>query len=54
MTLPARRTVELSRWDPLREFEQLTGQMNDLLESAFSRLPSQPGEATAWSPAVDI
>jgi HSP20 family protein len=53
MTLPMRRTRELSRWDPLHELEQLTGQMNDLFESAFA--PGTGGDGlAAWSPPVDI
>jgi HSP20 family protein len=53
MTLPMRRTREMSRWDPLHELEQLTGQMNDLFESTFA--PGTGGDgAAAWSPPVDI
>jgi HSP20 family protein len=44
----------MSRWDPLQEFEQLTGQMNELLESAFGIAPSAARSESAWAPLVDI
>ena len=53
MTLPVRQeSSSPARWDPWREFESLTGQMNQLLESAFG----QSGLVTGggWSPAVDV
>ena len=54
MALPVRRTPQMSRWDPLQEFEQLTGQMNELLESAFGIAPSAARSESAWVPLVDI
>jgi HSP20 family protein len=53
MTLPVPRTKDLAHWDPLREFEDLTGQMNSLFESAFGRFPMF-ATVTGWVPAVDI
>lgn len=51
MTLPVRQeTSGPARWDPWREFESLTGQMNQLFESAFGR----SGLAGGWAPAVDV
>jgi len=38
MTLPVRQESSSPvRWDPWREFESLTGQMNQLFESAFGQ-----------------
>ena len=58
MTLPVRRGSELRGWDPLREFEDLTGRMNQLFESAFGGLPSLVGTGAGagpvWVPSVDI
>lgn len=54
MALPVRRTPQMSRWDPQQEFEQLAGQMNDLLESAFGIAPSAAPNGSAWSPLADI
>lgn len=53
MSLPVRRNTQLTGWDPLREFENLTGRMNELLESTFGPLNTAPG-ALGWSPATDI
>jgi len=53
MTLPVRQESSSPvRWDLWREFESLTGQMNQLFESAFG----QSGFATGggWAPAVDV
>jgi HSP20 family protein len=52
MTLPVRRTREMTRWDPLREFAQLSDQMNDVFESTLGTIPA--GNGTGWSPPVDI
>lgn len=58
MALPVRRSNAISSWDPLREFEDLTGRMNQLFESAFGGLPSvfggEAGTSPAWAPPVDI
>lgn len=53
MTLPVRRSTDLAHWDPLREFEDLSGRMNSLFESTFGRFPMF-AVATGWVPAVDI
>lgn len=50
MTLPVRRRDEVSRWEPVREFEELASRMGRLMESAFGG--SFP--AAAWAPPVDI
>jgi len=53
MTLPVRHESSSSvRWDPWRDFESLTGQINQLFESAVG----QSGLATGggWAPAVDV
>jgi HSP20 family protein len=53
MTLPVRHeSSSPARWDPWREFESLTGQMNQLFESAFGQ--SGMGAAGGWAPAVDV
>ena len=54
MALPARQeaNTNLTRFDPWREFENLTGQMNQLLESTFG--PSGLAAAAGWAPAVDV
>jgi HSP20 family protein len=53
MTLPVRQdTSNLTRFDPWREFENLTSQMNQLLESTFGQ--SGLAAAAGWSPAVDV
>ena len=53
MTLPVRHeSSSPARWNPWRELESLTGQMNQFLESAFG----QSGFITGggWAPAVDV
>src|SRR5215213_10653505 len=53
MTLPVRHESSSPvRWDPWREFESLTGQMNQLFESAFGQ--SGLAAAGGWAPAVDV
>ena len=53
MTLPVRQESRSpARWDPGREFESLTGQMNQLLESAFGQSGLTGGGG--WAPAVDV
>jgi len=53
MTLPVRQESSSPvRWDPWREFENITGQMNQLLESTLGQ--SGPVTGTGWAPAVDI
>ena len=52
MTLPVRQESSSPvRWDPWREFESLTGQMNQLFESAFGQ--SGLAMSAGWAPAVD-
>ncbi|HKC26415.1 MAG TPA: Hsp20/alpha crystallin family protein [Jatrophihabitans sp.] len=58
MTLPVRRSREMSRWDPPRwdprsELEQLTGQMNQLFQTTFG-LPTGDGDGAVWAPPLDI
>jgi HSP20 family protein len=51
MTLPLQRsTGQAERWRPLREFENLYGEMDRLAQSVFGGLT---GEG-AWLPAADI
>lgn len=53
MTLPVRQDASTpARWDPWREFESLTGQMNQLFESAFGQ--SGLLGSSGWAPAVDV
>jgi HSP20 family protein len=53
MALPVRQDAStLTRMDPWREFENLTGQMNQLLESTFGQ--SGLASAAGWAPAVDV
>ena len=53
MTLPVRQESSSPvRWDPWREFESLTGQMNQFLESAFGQSGLVAGGG--WAPAVDV
>ena len=54
MALPVRRdaNTNLTQFDPWREFENLTGQMNQLFESTFG--PSGLASAAGWAPAVDV
>ncbi len=51
MALPVRRHSAVAQWNPLREFEDLAGRMNQLIESAYAGLPDAVG---TWSPAVDV
>jgi HSP20 family protein len=54
MTLPAQRSGRPgSRWDPLREFEDLYTQMGRLWESAFGPGPGA-GTVSGWSPLADV
>ncbi|MBV9844785.1 MAG: Hsp20/alpha crystallin family protein [Kutzneria sp.] len=52
MALPmARSSGRTGRWDPLREFEDLYGQMGRWMDAAFGRA----GESgTSWLPAADV
>lgn len=52
MALPVRRHSGVVDWNPLREFEDLAGRMNQLLESAYAGVADPAGGG--WSPAVDI
>ncbi len=53
MTLPVRQESSSPvRWDPWREFENLTGQMNQFFESAFGQSGLTSGGG--WAPAVDV
>ena len=53
MALPVRQDASnLTRLDPWRELENLTGQMNQLLESSFGQ--SGLASVAGWAPAVDV
>ncbi len=53
MALPVRQDASnLTRFDPWREFENLTGQMNQFLESTFGQ--SGLASVAGWAPAVDV
>jgi len=53
MTLPVRQESSSPvRWDPWREFESLTGQMNQLFESTFGQSALSSGGG--WAPAVAV
>ncbi len=52
MALPARRHSAVADWNPLREFEDLAGRMNQLFESAYTGVTERGGGT--WSPAVDV
>jgi len=53
MTLPVRQESSSPvRWEPWREFESLTGQMNQLFESTFGQSALSSGGG--WAPAVDV
>jgi HSP20 family protein len=55
--LPERRSKLASeRWEPLREFEQVTDRMRRLLDQTFGGFdwPSSLTEIGGWSPPVDI
>ncbi len=54
MALPARQDANnsLTRFDPWHEFENLTGQMNQLFEATFGA--SGLASAAGWVPAVDV
>ncbi len=55
--VPERRSSAASdRWEPIREFEQVTDRMRRMLEQTFGGfgLPSQLTDTTGWSPLVDI
>jgi HSP20 family protein len=48
MALPVLRSSDtVSRWDPLREFEDLRSGLDEWLQSAFSGV-------AAWSPLADV
>ena len=51
MTLPAvRRRDDVSRWEPVREFEELASRMGRLMESAFGGSLA----SGVWAPPVDL
>jgi HSP20 family protein len=55
--LPERRTAAPSeRWEPLRDFEQVTERMRRMLDETFGGFawPSSLTEREGWSPLVDI
>jgi HSP20 family protein len=55
--LPERRSrLAPERWEPLREFEQVTDRMRRLLDQTFGGFdwPSTSIETGGWSPNVDI
>ena len=54
---PERRSgTPAERWEPLREWEQVTERMRRMLDETFAgfRSPALLAEAAAWSPLVDI
>ena len=53
MTMAVRRPRDVTRWDPMREFEQLAGQMNELMESTFGRGAAMT-DGMIWAPPVDV
>jgi len=55
--LPERRSrLPSERWEPLKEFEQVSDRMRRLLDQTFGGFdwPSSFMEAGGWSPPVDI
>ncbi|MDQ4037077.1 MAG: Hsp20/alpha crystallin family protein [Actinomycetota bacterium] len=52
MTEPARRTSDVSTWNPFRELDELRGRVSQLLESSFGQRAA--GGLDLWSPPVDI
>ncbi len=55
--LPERRSrLAPERWEPLREFEQVSDRMRRLLDQTFGGFdwPSSLMETGGWSPPVDI
>src|SRR5438128_2581947 len=56
MTLPVRRSSgALGRWDPLREFADLQGRMEALMQFVFGSFGGGAGEAEAgWRPLADV
>jgi HSP20 family protein len=47
-------TMNLVRWNPLRDIFTLQNQMNRLFEDALHAWPSSSDGTTAWAPAADI
>jgi HSP20 family protein len=54
--LPERRSSTPDRWEPMRDFEQVTERMRRMLDETFGGFgwPSFLGERSMWSPPVDI
>src|SRR5215216_2610647 len=54
--LPERRSAKApERWEPLREFEQVTERMREMLDRTFGGFGWSPLlQEGAWSPLVDI
>jgi HSP20 family protein len=53
MTLPVRRSSNpLTRWDPLREFDDLQARMSRLMGSVFGS--GDGPQQTVWTPLADV
>jgi HSP20 family protein len=55
MSFPERRSTQtLERWEPLREYEQVSERMRRMLDETFGDLAPLIQEAATWSPPVNI
>lgn len=53
MSLPVLRTARpASRWDPMREFDDLSDRMSRLMASVFGPIGTET--AIAWTPLADV
>jgi HSP20 family protein len=52
--LPERRSSPAERWEPLREWEQVTERMRRMLDQTFEGLGPPQGAEVPWSPLVNI
>jgi HSP20 family protein len=44
----------LTKWNPLREFEQMTNRMNNLFSRSLLPSIDEPIASSEWSPLVDV
>ena len=53
---PERRSALAKRWEPMREFEQVTERMRRMLDQTFGDFswPPFPDDRAAWAPPVDL